>query len=95
MKLRLIILFTFCGIGLQAQENLDNSFIKSIYDTALSESRSYDWLNHLSNQIGGRLSGSVQAEQAVDYTYKVIEDLKLDKFWKQEITVPKWVRGTP
>ena len=95
MKLRLIILFTFCGIGLQAQENLDNSFIKSIYDTALSESRSYDWLNHLSNQIGGRLSGSVQAEQAVDYTYKVIEDLKLDKLWKQEITVPKWVRGTP
>jgi hypothetical protein len=95
MKLRLIILFTFCGIGLQAQENLDNSFIKSIYDTALSESRSYDWLNHLSNQIGGRLSGSVQAEQAVDYAYKVIEDLKLDKLWKQEITVPKWVRGTP
>ncbi len=82
-------------MSLQAQELQDKAFINRIYDTALSDSKSYDWLNHLSNQIGGRLSGSIQAEQAVDYTFKVIQDLNIDKVWKQDITVPKWVRGTP
>ena len=89
------LLCALMGIGLQAQENNDKAFIKSIYDTALSQSESYEWLNHLSNQIGGRLSGSVQAEQAVVYTEKVLNGLTPDKLWKQDVMVPKWVRGTP
>lgn len=95
MKKNIWLLCALLNMSLQAQENKDKAFINRIYDTALSDSKSYDWLNHLSNQIGGRLSGSIQAEQAVDYTFKVIKDLNLDKVWKQDITVPKWVRGTP
>ena len=49
----------------------------------------------MSNQIGGRLSGSVQAQQAVDYTKKQLEDLGLDKVWLQPVMVPKWNRGIP
>tara|TARA_R110000868_G_scaffold14075_2_gene65694 strand:- start:1474 stop:2871 length:1398 start_codon:yes stop_codon:yes gene_type:complete len=76
-------------------QNVDEVQIKAIYDTSLTNGKSYDWLNYLSNQIGGRLSGSVQAQQAVDYTKKQLEDLGLDRVWLQPVMVPKWTRGAP
>lgn len=76
-------------------QDSDEVQIKSIYDAALSNGKAYDWLNHISNQIGGRLSGSIQAQQAVDYTKKELEGLGLDKVWLQPVMVPKWTRGAP
>ncbi|MCL6272690.1 M20/M25/M40 family metallo-hydrolase [Muricauda sp. 2012CJ35-5] len=73
----------------------DEKQMKAIYDLALTEGKAYDWLNYLSNQIGGRLSGSVQAQQAVDYTKGQLDSLGLDRVWLQPVMVPKWVRGTP
>lgn len=73
----------------------DEAQLRSIYDLALTQGKSHDWLNHLSNQIGGRLSGSVQAQQAVDYTKAELDELGLDQVWLQPVMVPKWVRGTP
>jgi hypothetical protein len=49
----------------------------------------------LSNEIGGRLSGSLNAELAVEYTKEELEKLGLDKVWLQPVLVPKWVRGNP
>ncbi len=91
------IVFTIsllCALTTFSQKT-DEQQIKSIFDTSLSNGKSYDWLNYLSNQIGGRLSGSVQAQQAVDYTKKQLEDLGLDKVWLQPVMVPKWNRGIP
>lgn len=73
----------------------DEQRIKAIYNTALTNSQSYDWLNYLSNQIGGRLSGSIQAQQAVEYAKLQLESMGLDRVWLQPVMVPKWVRGTP
>jgi len=73
----------------------DEKQIRQIYDVALTNGEAYNWLNHLSNQIGGRLSGSVQAQQAVDYTKRQMDSLGLDSVWLQPVMVPKWVRGTP
>ena len=73
----------------------DKKQLKAIYDAALTEGKTYEWLDHLSNQIGGRLSGSVQAQQAVDYTKAQMDSLGLDRVWLQPVMVPKWVRGTP
>ena len=73
----------------------DERQIKALYDAALTQGKSYEWLNYLSNQIGGRLSGSVQAEQAVVYTKSQLDSLGLDRVWLQPVMVPKWVRGTP
>ncbi len=73
----------------------DEKQIKAIYDMALTKGKAYDWLNYLSNQIGGRLSGSVQAQHAVDYTKTQLDALGLDKVWLQPVMVPKWVRGIP
>ena len=81
--------------GLARAQNEDDKQLKAIFDTALTEGMAYEWLNHLSNQIGGRLSGSVQAEMAVDYTKAQLDALGLDKVWLQPVMVPKWVRGVP
>uniref|UniRef100_UPI004048D606 M20/M25/M40 family metallo-hydrolase n=1 Tax=Mariniflexile sp. TaxID=1979402 RepID=UPI004048D606 len=67
--------------------------LKKLYQTSLTNGKSYDWLNHLSNQIGSRLSGSLGAERAVAYTKEELEKLGLDKVWLQPVMVPKWVRG--
>ena len=90
----LVIIFllsfnTYC----QNENKKDSLIIKSIYDTALLEGKSYNWLDYLSNQIGGRLSGSLQADKAVKYTEAELNELGLDKVWLQPVMVPKWTRG--
>lgn len=67
--------------------------LRKLYDMSLLNGKSYQWLDHLSNDIGGRLSGSLNAQKAVEYTKKELEALGLDKVWLQPVMVPKWVRG--
>ncbi len=72
----------------------DATQIRKIYDTALLNGKAYDWLDYLSNEIGGRLSGSVQAEWAVEWAKNELTQLGLDRVWLQKVKVPKWVRGS-
>ncbi|MCW9038759.1 M20/M25/M40 family metallo-hydrolase [Altibacter sp.] len=80
-----------------AQTNFeqDSLKIRSIFDMALLDGKSYEWLDHLSNEIGGRLSGSLEAERAVKYTENELKELGLDRVWLQPVMVPKWTRGLP
>ena len=93
MKIILFLLALIISIPSFSQTDAEN--IKKIYNTSLSNGNSYKWLDYLSNQIGGRLSGSLNAERAVEWTKEELEKLGLDKVWLQPVMVPKWVRGTP
>ena len=73
----------------------DEEVISDIYSNSLTDGQSYNWLDHLSNNIGSRLSGSLGAEKAVIWTKEELETLGLDKVWLQPVMVPKWVRGIP
>ncbi len=95
MKLQLLLLLLALLVIRVHSQSEDEKQLKAIYDKALTDGKAYDWLNHLSNQIGGRLSGSVQAQQAVDYTKRQLDSIGLDRVWLQPVMVPKWVRGTP
>lgn len=86
-------MIAFIAVG--KSQSKDEVQIKKMYDLALTEGKGYEWLNYLSNQIGGRLSGSVQAQQGVDYTKSQLDSLGVDRVWLQPVMVPKWVRGTP
>ena len=77
------------------QTTTDSVMIKKIFDESLTTSKAYDWLRFLSLQIGGRLSGSVEAEQAINYTESELRSLGLDRVYLQPVMVPKWVRGAP
>lgn len=92
------MLRTFVLIGcliftINFSSQTDEEVLGKIYKTSLTNGKSYDWLNHLSNQIGSRLSGSLGAERAVAYTKEELDKLGLDKVWLQPVMVPKWVRG--
>ena len=73
----------------------DKEQLGKIFKTSLINGHSYDWLDYLSNEIGGRLSGSLNAELAVDYTKSELEKIGLDTVWLQPVMVPKWIRGNP
>ena len=92
----LVLFLIFSPIAVEAQISeveKDSLTIRKIYDMALLNGQAYNWLDHLSNEIGPRLSGSSNAEQAVEYTKEELEELGLDKVWLQPVMVPKWVRG--
>lgn len=93
--MRILGLMLFLTVAMGFSQTTDEKQIRAIYSSTLTEGKAYDWLNYLSNQIGGRLSGSIQAQQAVEYTKKQMDSLGLDKVWLQPVMVPKWVRGTP
>jgi len=85
------ILTSFMSISQNAVQ--DSIMLKQLYTTALTDGKAYDWLDYLSNEIGGRLSGSFEAESAVKYTEAELNALGLDKVWLQPVMVPKWTRG--
>ena len=94
--LTLLLLVLIASEGFAQKVNVEDSIqLRNIYDMALLNGKSYDWLDHLSNEIGGRLSGSLNAEKAVKYTESELNKLGLDKVWLQPVMVPKWTRGLP
>lgn len=90
----LLLCMSFSAVA-QKVNQADSIQLRAIYDQALTNGKAYDWLDHLSNNIGGRLSGSLQAEKAVNYTKEQLEKVGLDKVWLQPVMVPKWTRGLP
>jgi carboxypeptidase Q len=93
MKKLLFLLCLAGGSHTYAQQK-DAAVLKRIYDEALTNGKCYTDLEYLSNRIGGRLSGSPQAQQAVEYTFKLMKDYGFDTVYLQEVMVPHWVRGT-
>ncbi len=71
----------------------DSRIIKAIFDEVLVSAESYKLLDHLSNQIGPRLSGSEGAARAVQWTKEVMLGYGFDRVFLQDVMVPHWVRG--
>jgi len=92
-NIHLSFFLIICSFLFSQTDNVEEDF-KQIYEIALAQGRSYQWLEHLSNQIGGRLSGSFNAQRAVDWAKEELDLLELDSVWLQPVMVPKWVRGT-
>ncbi len=76
-----------------ASAQSDSAMIKKIFNEALTNGKSYSNLDYLTNKIGGRLSGSPQAQLAVEWAFKAMKDAGADTVYLQECMVPHWVRG--
>jgi len=68
------------------------SELEKLRDAALNSEYAYDQLAHLCNNIGPRLSGSPQAQQAAQYVAAEMRRLGLD-VKLEKVRVPHWVRG--
>ncbi len=88
----ILVLFLAFLQSAYTQDDAHAFYIKKIYDHTLTKAQIYDRLYHLSENIGGRLTGSANAETAVDWTYNELKALGVDSVWKQEVMVPHWVR---
>ncbi len=78
---------------LSIEEKIDSTNIKNLFNTALKQGQSYEWLRDLTQNIGGRLSGSPEAAKAVVWGEKLMNSVGLDSVWLQPVMVPHWVRG--
>ena len=74
-------------------DNTDSLALRKIFDEALLRGESYDNLSYLTGTIGPRLSGSPQAQQAVEWGKATMEKAGFDRVYLQEVMVPHWVRG--
>ena len=72
----------------------DSLQVRAIYDEALMRGESYENLRVLCKEVGHRLTGSPQAEKAIEWGMKTMSGLGLDTVYIQEITAPHWERGT-
>lgn len=77
----------------QIVNKTDSTTIKQLFSSALTKGECYQNLDVLANEIGGRLSGSPEAQQAVEWGEKVMKNAGFDKVWLQPVMVPHWVRG--
>lgn len=84
---------TKTSLELSSQEKVDSTNIKQLYNSALTDGQSYEWLRDLTSNIGGRLSGSPEAQQAVEWGEALMKEVGLDSVWLQPVMVPHWVRG--
>jgi carboxypeptidase Q len=90
---RLFYLLVFLGQFTEGYSQ-DSVMVRRIYDQALLNGQAYENLRQLCKDIGPRLSGSAQAQMAIDWSYQKMRSYQFDKVQKQAITVPHWERGT-
>jgi carboxypeptidase Q len=92
VKSRLAIIFLFFSVSLNAQ-NQDSILIRRIFDEALSSRIAYENLRYLCKNTKGRISGTPQAQAAVEFTQQIMSGMDLDTLFLQELMVKRWVRG--
>lgn len=84
-----VLLLGFTAANAQS----DTVMMRKIYDEALVNGQCYQNLRYLCKNIGGRLSGSTNAQKAVEWGKKLMDGYDFDKVFLQEVMVPHWERG--
>ena len=91
-KIISVVTILLCQFICLAQTE-DSIAIKKISDEVLSNGKAYENLRFLCKKIGPRLSGSPQAQKAVEATASMLKEAGADTVYLQTCMVPHWVRG--
>jgi hypothetical protein len=91
-KIFIFLFYLYC-FHLTAQTN-DATVIKQITDEVLLNGKAYSDLRDLCKKVGNRITGSPQAEKAVQLMYNKMKSYGFDSVWLQPVMVPRWVRGS-
>lgn len=59
----------------------------------LASGQAYRMLSELTGTVGARLSGSPQADRAIEWGRRTMTGLGFDSVWLEKLMVPRWVRG--
>lgn len=94
MYMKKILALLLSGLSsLAFSQNQDSVMMRKLYTYYMVEGKAYLNLEQLCTTIGGRLSGSAQAEKAVAWTKKAMYAAGADTVILQPCMVPHWVRG--
>ena len=94
MRIRITCLLTVLAATLSTTaQNTDSITIKKIADEIMTNGKAFDNLRYLCKQIGPRLSGSANAQKAVEATARMLKEAGADTVYLQPCMVPHWVRG--
>jgi len=92
MKLILFLAANLLSIFSIAQ-NKDSLIISNFSHDILNNSTAYENLRYLCKEIGHRISGSPQAQQAIEASARMLKEAGCDTVYLQPVVVPYWVRG--
>ncbi len=99
MKIKHNILCLLVVVGYTASgqsrsyDTNDSLAVRSIFDEALLNGKSYSQLNYLCKVIGHRLTGSQQAEDALAWAQKEVSAYNPDRIRQQSVEATRWLRG--
>lgn len=88
-----LTLVLFASLGALNAQKTDSLTVRAIFDEALEEGECYENLRSLCKDIGARLTGSAEAEMAVQWGKKLLESYGFETRL-QETPIPHWERGT-
>jgi len=83
----------FLTVSIGHAQNEDSLMVRKIADEVLMRGKAYDNLHYLCKNIGARLSGSANAQKAVEATMRMLKEAGADTVYLQPCMVPHWVRG--
>jgi hypothetical protein len=86
------ITFTLAAPAAFAQQQSTEAAAQRLVDHILANSQAYQTLAYLTDHIGPRLSGTRNAELAVQWTTRRFRDWGID-VRNERVMVPRWVRG--
>ena len=89
----LVTLLLCLPIMASAQTNQDSVSIKKLADEIMTNGKAYDLLRELTKNIGGRLAGSPQQQNAAIWGKRNLEALHPDQVFMQPCKTPNWQRG--
>ena len=75
-----------------SDEQFDHA--EALFEEALGHGESYERLRELTKDIGHRLSGSPQADEAMTWGARVLRENGADSVYVMPVEVPAWTRGT-
>lgn len=94
MRRYLLPVLFVCYLPVSARQSQDDSLeIRRIATEVLTQSKAYEQLRELTQQVGGRLAGSPQMVKAEQWGARVLRETGADTVYLQACEVPHWVRG--
>ncbi len=88
-----LFLFVILITNFKSTAQEEPEIIKSIFNEALTDRTAYETLRILCKKHKGRVTGSPEANKAVDFMFQTMSKMELDRVSKQPVQVPRWVRG--
>jgi carboxypeptidase Q len=71
----------------------DSTILRSLSDNIMQHGAAYENLRYLCKKVGPRLSGSANAQRAVEATARMLKEAGADTVYLQPCMVTHWVRG--